>query len=481
MKKLLVSLFAAVLFVSAFTATVLAGDGDDYGPVAKTSETIVIDGVKDAAYSLGRPIAINREVSDIGTRGIGTVLWSDGFLYVFGEIRDSAMMPPDPEKQEGAPWNCDSLEVFIDQNNTGDTAGNVMQYRIDITGWPCVYNQGGLADYGQAAVGSQFEYAHKIVDGGYNVEFKIPISVGEGAQIGIQFQINDVQDADGTQQIVLSRNGKGQSNSWEGEGYGFITLGGLKEFKKDTDAKPAGDFIFIEAESGKNSGMNIASDAGAYSGKCIVSKDAEDTMEYTIDIANPGEYVIWARVYAENEADNSYLYSLNGDLFNGTDMWIFDFYEFNAQPTPSDRYYDPLLQGADLYFQWYWMRMDWRDTNVDPAVWWNMKFFDMKAGANEFLLKTREIGAKIDKFIVTNNLDYDPKLIVGDPEASYLAQLAAEEAAAAAEAAANEEVPAPSPAPDPGTSPVTGNTGIIILFVALAASGFVLSKKRAHR
>ncbi|MCL1792542.1 MAG: hypothetical protein FWG34_01595 [Oscillospiraceae bacterium] len=236
MKKLLALSIAAMLLVSAFTLIAFAGDGDDYGSVAKTNETIAINGEKDEAYSLGLAIPINREVSDVGTQGVGTVLWSDGFLYVFGEIKDPAMIPPDPDKQEGAPWNCDSLEVFIDQNNTGDTAENVMQYRIDIVGWPCVYNQGGLADYGPANVGSQFEYAHKIVDGGYNVEFKIPISVGEGAQIGIQFQINDVQDEDGTQQIVLSKNDKGQSNSWEGDGYGFLTLGALKELEKPTEA-----------------------------------------------------------------------------------------------------------------------------------------------------------------------------------------------------------------------------------------------------
>ncbi|MCL2159783.1 MAG: hypothetical protein FWH48_10280, partial [Oscillospiraceae bacterium] len=237
MKKLLAFFLAAVLTLSVFTLTALAGDGDDYGSMAKTNESIAIDGEKDDAYDrLGLSIPINRDVSDIGTQGTGTILWSDGFLYVFGEITDPAMIPPEVDKQEGAPWNCDSLEVFIDQNNTGDTAENVMQYRIDITGWPCVYNQGGLADYGPANVGSQFEYAYKIVDGGYNVEYKIPISIGEGAQLGIQFQINDVQDDGGTQQIVLSKNDSGESGSWNGESYGFVTLGALQTISRPADA-----------------------------------------------------------------------------------------------------------------------------------------------------------------------------------------------------------------------------------------------------
>lgn len=225
-KKFLAVIVAVLILTSAFSVTVFAGDGDDYGSAPKTNAAITMDGEKDEIYNLGLTIDINRNDNDIGTNGKATVLWADGFLYVFGEISDSAMIPPDPDKQEGSPWSCDSLEVFIDENNTGDTAGNVMQYRIDITGWPCVYNQGGLADYGPN-VGNQFEHAYKVVAGGYNTEFKIPIKISEGAKLGIQFQINDVQDEDGTQQIVLSKNDKGESASWAGDLYGFLTLGSL--------------------------------------------------------------------------------------------------------------------------------------------------------------------------------------------------------------------------------------------------------------
>ena len=340
-------------------------------------------------------------------------------------------------------------------------------------------------------------YTVALKDGKLYYETIIPVNtflnkdtVAEGEKIGWNIVIaqNTGKDEGHVHtQISSGCTGNGKNAQY----FAKLTLGGA--IAPPAPPPPAatggsGSFVFIEAESGKNSGMQIADDAGAFNGKCIVSQDAEDTIEYTINIDNPGQYVIWARVYAEAASDNSYLYSFNGDTFNGTDMWIFDFYEMNEQPTPNDRFFDPKLQGDELYFTWYWLRMNYRDPSVDPAAWWNMQFFNMKAGANTLLLKTREIGAKIDKFIVTDDLDYDPKTISGDPEVPYLAKLAeeaaaaaaAEEAAREAEAAANQPAaPAEQPVEEkPATAPPTGDAGLVIFAALAAAAAFVVLKRK---
>ncbi|MCL2814642.1 MAG: hypothetical protein FWD23_08585 [Oscillospiraceae bacterium] len=439
MKKLLAALLAGLLVVSALSMAVFAGDGDDYGPVAKTNETIVIDGEKDEAYGhLGLSIVINREVSDIGTQGVGTILWSDGFLYVFGEITDPAMIPPEPDKQENTPWTCDSLEVFIDQNNTGDTAENVMQYRIDITGWPCTYNQGGLADYGQANVGSQFEYAHKIVDGGYNVEFKIPISVGEGAQIGIQFQINDVQDADGTQQVVYSKNDKGESGSWTGESYGFITLGALKTIPRPQDAAGGKSIIpgaqFVDG----GEGVDVEVAANMFDGDVKTKYCATDNLfpywaSWKYDQAYTADRLIFATAndnaeYPRRMCDG---WTLSGS--NDGSAW------------------DVIYTGkADDYqnenFTYYYVDL--------PG-----------SAAYQYYKLYSETG--------------------GDSNVIQLSEVVLCGTAGGTLGGGGGSAPAgggdtPAAVPTPSAPPATGNTGIIVFAVmAMASAGVVLAKKRA--
>jgi len=250
------------------------------------------------------------------------------------------------------------------------------------------------------------------------------------------------------------------------------------------------DLIFIEAETGKAGGIETINDGGAYNGKCIQSTDTEQTIEYTFSIEKAGNYFIWARVYAESSGDNSYFYSLNGEKYDLTDpeMFIFDFYEDNENPTGGDYDFDPKIQGDSLYSTWYWMRMNWRDTSEDPAIWYNTKNHEMKAGNNTLLLQTREVGAMIDKFIITDDASYDPKKITGDPEAAYLEEKAASEAAAAVveEPAAPEPVVVaepPPPAPVVEVTPKTSDNmfnlflGFVVISVVLSGVLTVMRRK----
>ena len=242
------------------------------------------------------------------------------------------------------------------------------------------------------------------------------------------------------------------------------------------------DMLFIEAESGKIDGLSVVNNTGAFSGKAIQSTEAEQTVEYTFNIDKAGKYLIWARVYCTFAEDNSYFYSLDGDTYNGSDLWIFDYYEdSDYEIKPDQKYIRPEYNDPALYSTWYWIPMSYRDTGGDPVTRHNVRIFDMTAGSHKLLLQTREIGAMIDKFIITDDLDYDPSKITGDPEAVYLAAIAAEAAAkAAAEAAAAapvvvEAVPAPAPAPvaavsTSATPPATSDTAFTYILIFMLSS-----------
>ena len=246
------------------------------------------------------------------------------------------------------------------------------------------------------------------------------------------------------------------------------------------------EFIFIEAESGQNSGFAIV-DGGALNGKAIEAATADDTIEYTFNIEKGGKYTIWARVWGVDSTMNSFLYSFNGDTFNDA-MWIFDLYEEVGEiSNADDPYYDPMVNTSELYESWYWMRVNYRDNSGDPAVWHNTRIFDMPAGTNTLVIKARELSSRIDKMIITDDFSYDPKTIAGDPEVPYLAALAAAEAeAAAAAAAAEQEQPAAAEGPTATVAaPKTSDSGVIIsvavfmaAFAALAAAKLPRKNRR---
>ena len=245
------------------------------------------------------------------------------------------------------------------------------------------------------------------------------------------------------------------------------------------------EFVFIEAESGKTSNFPIIDNAGAFNGKAIEAQTADDEIVYTFNIEKAGKYTIWARVWGVDSTMNSFLYSLNGDMFNDA-LWIFDLYEAVGEiSNDADPYYDPMINTSDLYETWYWMRINWRDNSGDPAIWHNTKIFDMKAGENTLLIKARELSSRIDKLIITDDLGYDPKTISGDPEAPYLAEFAAAKAAAdAAAAAAAAEEAAPAPAAEQRPAPQAPRTAdgsmvfVLILIPAAVLSVLLLRKKR---
>ena len=252
------------------------------------------------------------------------------------------------------------------------------------------------------------------------------------------------------------------------------------------------DLLFVEAESGKVDGISIIDDGAAFGGKVIQTTDVEQTSEYTFNLEKAGTYIIWARVFHEHNEDNSYFYSVDGDTYNGADLWIFDYYEESEyEVIPGGKYLRPEYNNAAaVNSTWYWIPLTYRDADADPVTRHNIKLFDLTAGAHTLLLQAREVGAKIDKIIITDDLDYAPHTIDGDPEAVYLAELAAIEAAAAAEAEAlaaatvtAEAVEVPVQAAVEAPAPVVPQTGdnafvYVLAFALLGSISVIILRRR---
>jgi len=231
-RKILAAVIAALLTVALFAAVPASAhvDGGYLGDVPRTSVAIQVDAEKDAIYEYALKVEIDCEKDKpVHAYGTAWLLYSNGTLYVYGQVFDEDVREPEEGKRQTSPWHTDSFEVFINIPNNNNV-NDVMQYRVDNSGWPCVYNKVDLSAYGPEAVEGYFTYAAKEVDGGYCVEMAIPVDAA-GKDIGVNFQINDIHGADRelTWAVVYSAAVKRGTNSWDVENYPYLSLGSYSE------------------------------------------------------------------------------------------------------------------------------------------------------------------------------------------------------------------------------------------------------------
>ncbi len=129
--------------------------------------------------------------------------------------------------------------------------------------------------------------------------------------------------------------------------------------------------------------MAIFPDPLASSGNYIQTTGTNDigTATYSINAQYAGSYIVWCRVIFMDGGTDSFYVSMDGveDIFgmNGTvNTW-----------SPN----------------WQW-------TQVNSANGASLRIFNLTAGTHTLVFRGREIGSKLDKFIVTNNLNYDPNV-----------------------------------------------------------------------
>jgi endo-1,4-beta-xylanase len=160
--------------------------------------TPVIDGVEDRAWSKAGTITTNTRVE--GTSGATAsvkLLWDATHLYIFAHVSDSLL-----SKASANPWEQDSIEVFVDQNNAKTTSyqADDGQYRV---------NYANEQSFGGAASAAKFVTATRVVPGGYVVEASIALDAIQarvGTLIGFDFQVNDDGQGNGTRSSVMTWN-----------------------------------------------------------------------------------------------------------------------------------------------------------------------------------------------------------------------------------------------------------------------------------
>ena len=188
MKKIINLIFVVCVLLSAFS--VYAEDGIDAGagiPEAYYG-TPKIDGEKDVAYvqtpalTIKHILEANTTVEDGSTADVW-LLWDYDALYVYAEVAEKT--PACANVQHD--FHNDSVEVFIDENNSAstDVDADDQQFRIASR---------GTKSQALSAPGTWTGAAKENADGTYAVEFKIEwvrILPADGKVIGFDAQVND--------------------------------------------------------------------------------------------------------------------------------------------------------------------------------------------------------------------------------------------------------------------------------------------------
>lgn len=146
--------------------------------------TPVIDGTVDAAWSNATAMQINQYLQAWqGATGTVKAMWDDSNLYLLYQVSNSVL-----DKSSTNPWEQDSVETFIDENNMKTTffQDDDGQYRV---------NYANEASFNPASFSAGFESAATTSAGAdYTIEMKIPfktITPSDNVKIGFDSQVND--------------------------------------------------------------------------------------------------------------------------------------------------------------------------------------------------------------------------------------------------------------------------------------------------
>lgn len=181
--------------------------------------TPTIDGTIDTVWNNAPELPVNRyQMAWQGANGVAKVLWDNENLYVLTQVSDSQL-----DKSSPNPWEQDSVEVFVDENNAKTSSYQIDdgQYRVNFDN-ETSFNPGSIAD--------GFESANHVSENSYIVEMKIPlktITPGNNTKIGFDVQINDGKDG--------SRQSAATWNDTTGTGYQDTSVFGVLTLVKPAD------------------------------------------------------------------------------------------------------------------------------------------------------------------------------------------------------------------------------------------------------
>lgn len=186
--------------------------------------TPAVDGVVDAVWGQAPAMPIQRyQTAWQGATGTAKALWDDHNLYVLIQVSDAQL-----DKNSPNPWEQDSVEVFLDENNakTSFYQDDDGQYRV---------NYDNETSFNPEKIGEGFVSATRVDGTNYTVEMKIPlrtITPANNVKIGFDAQINDAKD--GARQSVAAWNDTTGNGYQDTSVYGVLTLTG----KGNSDTTP---------------------------------------------------------------------------------------------------------------------------------------------------------------------------------------------------------------------------------------------------
>ena len=178
--------------------------------------TVTVDAEIDDAWANAEEVPLEI-VLGAECEGTAKLLWDENNLYVLFTVKDSVL-----NKDNENAWEQDSIEVFIDENNSkaGGYEPDDKQYRVSYENF--------LSFNGDQCLEENMKSAVKVTDDGYIVEasFKwTDITPAEGDAVGLELQVNDAS-AEGTRSGTISwadTTGTGYMNP---EVFGTINLVG---------------------------------------------------------------------------------------------------------------------------------------------------------------------------------------------------------------------------------------------------------------
>ncbi|RUS42453.1 endo-1,4-beta-xylanase [Cohnella sp. AR92] len=182
--------------------------------------TPVIDGKIDSAWKQAAELPINRyQTAWTGASGWAKALWDDQFLYVLVQVNDHEL-----DKTSPNPWEQDSVEVFVDQNN-----GKTAAYEEDDGQYRVRYDN--ATSFNPASIADGFVSATQVSGTNYTIEMKIPlksIKPADGTKVGFDVQINDAKN--GARQSVAAWNDTTGQGYQDPSVFGVLTLTGTAPF-----------------------------------------------------------------------------------------------------------------------------------------------------------------------------------------------------------------------------------------------------------
>jgi len=225
--------------------------------------SIEIDGQYSSVWENALKVDIdqfNYGDENASTRGTAYMYWTEGKWYLFVDVKDNDVVIPDAEKQANEPWVTDSVELFFDFGHAHSEL--VKQFRIDCSGYPSYYEEGGdVWAYGDKAKGYFDKYAVSKDADGYNIEMVINLEkfgLTYGDDIGLQLQINDVISADPTNVYSCwNMHQSMEAGSWDADLYDYITLEAPEVIKVEIPVTEDKETVSVKVEEAVVQGSTV--------------------------------------------------------------------------------------------------------------------------------------------------------------------------------------------------------------------------------